>query len=320
MSYLEPTTYENIVNLVQKNDPQAQFPDMTPEEVDELGLYEDLDMSNSPVSDQGIYYNQPENRNPDTEIRQTSCVKRSPSMGSGFIQQLHAVIPRLKPFKTVSSPPVKSVPSPPAQTVSSPPVKTLSSPPVKTLSSPPVKSVSSPPVKTLSSPQVKSVSNPPPIAPKPIFNQIKKQEPSSDIQSEFSPPLPARKTSLYKETKAKQEVGLAHKYTNIRPTTRVPPTRKLEERSNTKLEESQRNLQVVRSKEDVAKLTVNEVCEYLKLLNLSEYEEKFRHHMIDGVLLQALKSDMFKEDVGMKGIEVVRLMNFSKEGRLPAQN
>ncbi|XP_052251358.1 uncharacterized protein LOC127858342 isoform X2 [Dreissena polymorpha] len=68
---------------------------------------------------------------------------------------------------------------------------------------------------------------------------------------------------------------------------------------------------------DVNKLSINDVCGYLKVLSLDKYEPKFRQEMIDGALMAALSKEDFEKEFGMNGLEAVRIFKFSKEGHLP---
>ncbi|XP_052252024.1 uncharacterized protein LOC127858783 isoform X2 [Dreissena polymorpha] len=68
---------------------------------------------------------------------------------------------------------------------------------------------------------------------------------------------------------------------------------------------------------DVKKLSINDVCGYLKVLRLEKYESIFREDMIDGALLAELSKDNFEKEFGMTVLEAVRILKFAKEGHLP---
>lgn len=68
---------------------------------------------------------------------------------------------------------------------------------------------------------------------------------------------------------------------------------------------------------DVKKLSIEEVVEYLKRLNLGKYADTFKTEQIDGRLLIQLDKDTLKEDFDMKGVEAIRLVTFAKEGHVP---
>lgn len=292
LTYLEPMTYENIVNLVQTTEPQETFPDMTPEEIDELGLYEYLEVATCERQKQYTYYNQPQNRNRlkdnPTKVPKTTGQLSQPK---GFVEQLQERHLALKPV----------TPTPNAR--------------------PPI-----PPKPTLKPFNQKTLS---PNPEKPNFMYSKQElSTSSAVESLTAPPLPDRPRSYYRSLKTNRQGKSESKYTNLLPTSCVAPTissNNTSTRAATQnkiiTERTERKYttisQEVNSKDDVAKLSVEDVCGYLKLLNLSQYEKNFKEHMIDGALLQALEPELFIEDIGMKKIEVMRLMNFAKEGRLP---
>ncbi|XP_060561658.1 uncharacterized protein LOC132721382 [Ruditapes philippinarum] len=68
---------------------------------------------------------------------------------------------------------------------------------------------------------------------------------------------------------------------------------------------------------NVESLSIHEVTEYLKVLNLGQYAETFRNNMIDGMILIGLSEKMLREDFGMNGVEAFRLLKFAKEGYIP---
>jgi hypothetical protein len=68
---------------------------------------------------------------------------------------------------------------------------------------------------------------------------------------------------------------------------------------------------------NVESLSMNEVTEYLKVLNLGQYAETFKNNMIDGMMLIGLSEKMLRKDFGMNRVEVFRLLKFAKEGYIP---
>jgi hypothetical protein len=68
---------------------------------------------------------------------------------------------------------------------------------------------------------------------------------------------------------------------------------------------------------NVESLSIHEVTEYLKVLNLGQYAETFRNNMIDGMILIGLSEKMLREDFGMNGVEAFRLLKFAREGYIP---
>ncbi|XP_060603924.1 uncharacterized protein LOC132756803 [Ruditapes philippinarum] len=68
---------------------------------------------------------------------------------------------------------------------------------------------------------------------------------------------------------------------------------------------------------NVESLSIHDVTEYLKILNLGQYAETFRNNMIDGMILIGLTEKMLREDFGMNGVEAFRLLKFAREGYIP---
>ncbi|XP_052271388.1 uncharacterized protein LOC127872099 [Dreissena polymorpha] len=171
---------------------------------------------------------------------------------------------------------------------------------------------------------------PPPVAIKP--HRATPQIPK--IQG--SPKLPARQPRPLSQMLSPT---LKHDaiYTNDVPRTSIRPFQpELKEAIELKQERSleydqQRNtlespnqpdvvdkpLPTVNDSLDVIKLSINDVCGYLKVLNLDKYEPKFRQEMIDGALMAALSKKILKKSLVMNGLEAVRIFKFSKEGHLP---
>ncbi|KAH3711600.1 uncharacterized protein LOC127858218 [Dreissena polymorpha] len=68
---------------------------------------------------------------------------------------------------------------------------------------------------------------------------------------------------------------------------------------------------------DVVKLSINDICDYLKVLRLDKYEPMFRENMIDGELLVDLSKEDYEQEFGMTGLEAMRILKFAKKGHLP---
>lgn len=73
----------------------------------------------------------------------------------------------------------------------------------------------------------------------------------------------------------------------------------------------------VHSSEDVAKLSIDEVGEYLKHLKLEQYVAVFKSSMIDGQLLMDVTKEMLIDEFHFKQSEVLRLIAFAKKGHVP---
>ncbi|KAH3713046.1 hypothetical protein DPMN_072810 [Dreissena polymorpha] len=79
----------------------------------------------------------------------------------------------------------------------------------------------------------------------------------------------------------------------------------------------QEHLSTVNDSRDVLKLSINDVCRYLKLLRLEQSEPAFRENMIDGHLLVELSKDNFEREFGMSALQALRIFKFAKDGHVP---
>ncbi|XP_063782631.1 uncharacterized protein LOC134932271 [Pseudophryne corroboree] len=61
---------------------------------------------------------------------------------------------------------------------------------------------------------------------------------------------------------------------------------------------------------DLHTLTVQQVCECLKCLNMSQYVEAFQTEQVDGELVYGLNPEMMKNYLGMNELHVVKLLKF----------
>ncbi|KAH3711613.1 hypothetical protein DPMN_071284 [Dreissena polymorpha] len=165
---------------------------------------------------------------------------------------------------------------------------------------------------------------------------IKPRMPPPEIPKTLeSPHLPERLPRTALPTLASTEHKLAI-YSNDLPRTSIPPFR---QESKDAIERKQicssnpgqqshtldlteksgrfnEHLPTVNDRIDVKKLSINEVCGYLKVLRLEKYESMFREDMIDGALLAELSKDISKQEFGMTVLENVRVLKFAKEGHL----
>ncbi|XP_052761782.1 uncharacterized protein LOC128204404 [Mya arenaria] len=77
------------------------------------------------------------------------------------------------------------------------------------------------------------------------------------------------------------------------------------------------SLPEVNSPDDVKKLKISEVCEYLKVLRLENYADVFQNNLIDGMALSTLSRDDIQQEFQMKPLEAMRLTNFAQKGHVP---
>lgn len=61
---------------------------------------------------------------------------------------------------------------------------------------------------------------------------------------------------------------------------------------------------------DLHNLTVNQVCQCLKLLNMNQYVEAFESAQVDGQLVYDLHPDMMKSCLGMNALNVLKFLKF----------
>ncbi|XP_060569714.1 uncharacterized protein LOC132728121 isoform X1 [Ruditapes philippinarum] len=162
-------------------------------------------------------------------------------------------------------------------------------------------------------PQTKNIHPPPPLAPKPQMHH--------DSSHGSSPALPERK-AIPGIPPTAQTGNAGHSlYQNDVPRTRISPTMQTTPKQEHKplpvAEEVKKVVREVHCRDDVAKLTIDEVTEYLRRLNLEKYANTFKNEQIDGPMLSDLDKDMLRDDFGMKGVEALRLLKFAKEGHVP---
>ena len=70
---------------------------------------------------------------------------------------------------------------------------------------------------------------------------------------------------------------------------------------------------------DLKGLTVEEVSECLRLLNLAHHVEKFRHSQIDGVLLMDIDRNMLKQELNFTEFETMKMLKFLHCGWRPRE-
>ncbi|XP_060595330.1 uncharacterized protein LOC132749539 [Ruditapes philippinarum] len=141
-----------------------------------------------------------------------------------------------------------------------------------------------------------------------------------------TPDYPDEKQSCSAQHSSRQKTEVNSKYNNDIPRATLtptivshetypqePPRVPTSERANRKLKYGHSKNTVM----NVESLSIHEVTEYLKVLNLGQYAETFRNNMIDGMILIGLSEKMLREDFGMNGVEAFRLLKFAREGYIP---
>ncbi|XP_053382836.1 uncharacterized protein LOC123540204 isoform X2 [Mercenaria mercenaria] len=167
-------------------------------------------------------------------------------------------------------------------------------------------------------PQPQKTGAPPPLAPKPHVSHTV-PEPERNTNSNSAPSLPERKAIPEEHKSAPTSATKKALYYNDVPRTTISPTKHVAKESELKSPpaEVRKIVREVKCPEDISKLTIDEVSEYLKKLNLEKYADNFKREQIDGPMLADLDRNMLREDFGMKGVEALRLIKFAKEGHLP---
>jgi hypothetical protein len=73
----------------------------------------------------------------------------------------------------------------------------------------------------------------------------------------------------------------------------------------------------VNSSFDIDSLLIQDLGEYLHILNIGQYAEKLADAQIDGILLKELDEQILIEEFGLKRFEAIKLMKFARHGHLP---
>ena len=71
------------------------------------------------------------------------------------------------------------------------------------------------------------------------------------------------------------------------------------------------------TREDVSKLTIDQLAKYLKSLKLEKHVPAFKESMIDGCLLQELSADDLAEEFKLTRLEAIKLVKFASSGHIP---
>ena len=125
----------------------------------------------------------------------------------------------------------------------------------------------------------------------------------------------------------------AIEFASRRNTDAVPSTKKTERRGGmvgvvkpsghkVKLQEVVRPpyikiVKPVNSSSDIDSLSIQDLGEYLHILNIGQYAERLADAQIDGILLRELDEHILNEEFGFKRFEAIKLMKFARHGHLP---
>lgn len=166
-----------------------------------------------------------------------------------------------------------------------------------------------------------------------LTNKFQEMQPHLELAKEQKSKLDLRHTAhLSAEENNKCDHSSKGTYLNDLPRTEIQPTRRQQEiyqndnsrtvtgekkRLSTGISMTNAGLRCVTTSKDVAKLTISEVGEYLKKLNLGDHIEKFRDQLIDGALLVEMDRGMLQNEFGFSPVEALRLVKFAKDGHVP---
>ncbi|XP_052086452.1 uncharacterized protein LOC127723742 [Mytilus californianus] len=87
-----------------------------------------------------------------------------------------------------------------------------------------------------------------------------------------------------------------------------------------KLDKTSRKINIVNTiscPPDVENLSVQELGQYLHVLNLGKHEESLSDALIDGSLIKELDENILREEFGFTRFEAIKLMKFARDGYLP---
>ena len=73
----------------------------------------------------------------------------------------------------------------------------------------------------------------------------------------------------------------------------------------------------VNSSSDIDSLLIQDIAEYLHILNIGQYAEQLADAQIDGILLKELDEQILIDEFGFKRFEAIKLMKFARHGHLP---
>ena len=73
----------------------------------------------------------------------------------------------------------------------------------------------------------------------------------------------------------------------------------------------------VNSSSDIDSLLIQDLAEYLHILNIGQYAEQLADAQIDGILLKELDEQILIDEFGFKRFEAIKLMKFARHGHLP---
>ena len=72
----------------------------------------------------------------------------------------------------------------------------------------------------------------------------------------------------------------------------------------------------VNSSSDIDSLLIQDLGQYLHILNIGQYAEQLADAQIDGILLKELDEEILTDEFGFKRFEAIKLMKFARHGYL----
>lgn len=140
----------------------------------------------------------------------------------------------------------------------------------------------------------------------PVLRKHADQPPIAESQEEVPdiPPSIPKRHSVTEIPKASPHSSLVGRATPVRP------------QQHTTREETVQRV-VSSGPENVGSLSMEDICDWLDKLNLSQYRQTFYDNMVDGVILLSMDEQMLREEFNMSRFEAMKLMKFAKSGHIP---
>ncbi|XP_045180961.2 uncharacterized protein LOC123540203 [Mercenaria mercenaria] len=329
-TYVEPREYSNIVKLVHKT--PVCLIDLSDEQngEEEPGLYEEIDNT---ARDKHTTKQKPsEHKQPleqpmyKKELETASWTSELQELCTESAKDVQPTMPSFKPKLLKSGTPTPLALQPKVQNTTSALHKREENvlqraPPIPERKLVPVlKKPIKPPGESPYSNVLLKSGTPTPLAlalqPKMQNTTLASHQREENVLKS-APPIPERKLAPVQEKPI--HPSIKSPYSNVLPRSQISPTVHIAQENEPRQKQNitETSTSDVDSCKDVAKLTIEEVSEYMRKLKLEKYIDNFKTQLIDGRTLTGLDKDMLKEDFGMKGVEALRLINFAKDGHVP---
>ncbi|XP_070534421.1 uncharacterized protein [Ptychodera flava] len=159
--------------------------------------------------------------------------------------------------------------------------------------------------------------SPPEQAGEPTYDTVEKDE---EVRS--APPLPAKPRHSSMSAASRCVINPAYvKYGQAKPLPGLPPKTAAQPKpavNATQLQSESAEAAVSNSMQfpsDVRGLTVEQVCQCLRDLNLGQYADDFRENDVDGDFMYSLTPEIMQDGLGMSRLHAVKLDKFTSGWR-----